>query len=201
MISRRRGETSWGDLGVPEGMVSEHEPEHARGIVLQDPPRDLQERTIAACLDQLDGPRSGSGSAEEPGRPFRRGAFLGAVAGAAAVLVAGLAVARPLVVPSLGEGRRDVTVVAAAMGDTFYVKVPVKGGRDLLESTRPEQLAAALAKLKRGSKVVAIVPTGDARSLSTVREAASHAHLTLDAKPVEDDVYRRIVASYETVAE
>ena len=43
---------TWRDLGIPEGMVKEHESPEAARIRMGSPPSEVVERTIRACAEE-----------------------------------------------------------------------------------------------------------------------------------------------------
>ena len=193
---------SWRALGVPGGMVQEHDAA-AGQFTLEDPPRDLVERTIEACLRARESPAPVTGSAERRSPLSPVLSLLGSILTIRWAIVA-------IGIVLLGAGAVSLaprfvgterTAEVLKMGDTFFValKSPHGDRPARLELLRVEG-GEALWKQLSGRrlvdhKVYLLVPESASVHTEDLREALKKRNIVLEQKKITDEEYRDRKAS------
>lgn len=191
---------SWRALGVPGGMVREHDAA-AGQFTLEDPPRDLVERTIEACLrarEESHAPVTGPDERRSP--RSRVLSFLGPIltirwAATVVILLLGAAFLAPKFV------RTELTAELLKVGDTFFValKSPYGDRPARLELLRIEGREALWKQLSGrrlvDHKVYLLVPDSAPVHTEDLREALKKRNIVLEQKKITDEEYRDMTGS------
>lgn len=205
-MKQARSGWSWRALGVPEGMVREHDAA-AGQLTLEDPPRDLVERTIEACLrarEESQAPVTGSDERRSPLSPVL--SFLGSI------LTIRWAVVSTVVILLLGAAflafkfvRPELTAELLEVGDTFFValKSPHGDRPARLELLRIEG-REALSKQLSGRRLVdhkayLLVPDSALVHTEGLREALKKRNIVLEQKKITDEEYQDMRGSLATL--